>query len=361
MSLNKKPKILLTIGVPTYNRSHILDVFFDKLFVLIESFGTKIEIIVSDNCSSDNTSEVCKKRILKFNKFTSFQYFRHKSNIGGVKNLLSILEKCNGEFFMFIGDDDFIDFLGLQKILKILESNNKPSAIIQGVWPHRKTNIKGYVNYRNASKLFYEYGNSWAGIINSVEAKKTLSDNNFRSKIENTVWPQTAVGFIVIANLKKDIYVTDFLFGGHLLDAQTINNKSYWTKSLESLLKVSIIVDSKISTNWTRKAFVNDLSIGFVSRLNLIVQHSFINNTSSIDLQRLLNNNFGLTGFLISKALLITDKFPVAIKYLYVIIFSILKSKNPFFIYKKLKNDKVTYFNEVNKISITKKRFGDSF
>ena len=154
---------------------------------------------------------------------------------------------------MFIGDDDFIDFLGLQKILKILENNNKPSAIIQGVCAHRKTNIKGYVNYRNASKLFYEYGNSWAGIINSVEAKKTLSDNDFRTKIENTVWPQTAVGFIVISNLKKDIYVTDFLFGGHLSEAQTINNKSLdvkwnWVKAHAGDIKILLSILFKYSS-----------------------------------------------------------------------------------------------------------------
>jgi glycosyltransferase involved in cell wall biosynthesis len=359
--MKKELSILLTIGVPTYNRGHILDVFFDKLLLLIQSFGSKLEVIVSDNCSNDNTSEVCGKRILEFNNLTSFIYHRHESNIGAAKNILSIIERCHGEFFMFLGDDDFVDFLGLQKILKILENNNKPSAIIQGVWAHKKTDIKGYVNYHNASKLFYEYGNSWAAIIDSNEAKKVLNDNNFRSKIENNVWVQTAVGFIVIGNLKKDIYVTDFAYGGYLSECQNINNKSYFTKSLEGLLKVSIIVDNKLSANWIRKTFVNDLSIGFVSRLNLIVQHSFINNTSSIGLQRLLNNNFGLTGFLISKALLITDKFPVVMKYIYIIIFSILKLKNPFFIYKKLNNDKVAYFNDVKNISITKKKFGDTF
>ena len=352
---------LITIGIPTYNRAHILNVFFEKLFAIVIAYPEKIEIIISDNCSIDNTNEICKKNVKILSEFCLIKYIRNKTNIGISKNITSLIDKSSGEYFILLGDDDYIEVNNFSKIIKILESKNKPSAIIQGISKHKYNKIKGYRSYLDASRFYYEYGNCYYGIINSIEARKVLNDKSFRRTIEQTVWPQTAIGFIVIANLKKDIYVTDYLIGGPLSEPQTITNKSYWTKSLESLLRVSIIVDSKLSTNWTRKAFVNDLSIGFVSRLNLIVQHSFINNTSSINIQRLLNNNFGLIGFLISKALIITDKFPITIKYLYIIIFSILKSKSPFFIYKKLKNDKIAYFNAVNNISISKKRFADSF
>ena len=353
--------LLITIGIPTYNRAHILNIFFEKLFEIAIAHPGKIEIIISDNCSSDNTNEICKHNIKTLSEFCSIKYSRNKTNIGISKNITSLIYKSSGEYFILLGDDDYIEVNNFSKIIKILESKNKPSAIIQGIPNNKHKTIKGYSSYLNASKFFYEYGNCYYGIINSIEAKKALNDNSFRKAIEQTVWPQTAIGFIVIANLKKDIYVTDFLIGSNLVESQAINDKTYWVKSLESLIKVSLIVDKKLSTNWTRKAFVNNLSIGFLKHLNLIVQHSFIKNTSSIDLQNLLKSNFKLTGRLISIALLITDNFPKTIKPIFILYYSILKLKNPFVVNNKLKNDKNRYFNEIKNVSVSKKRLGSEF
>ena len=56
--MQRKPD--LSIVIPTYNRAHILDKCLTLLADLAFIFKNKIEILVSDNASSDNTEEVAR-------------------------------------------------------------------------------------------------------------------------------------------------------------------------------------------------------------------------------------------------------------------------------------------------------------
>ncbi|MBK7095860.1 MAG: glycosyltransferase [Saprospiraceae bacterium] len=50
---------LLSITIPTYNRASFLKETLKQLFFQFDEIDiNQIEIIVSDNCSTDNTSEV---------------------------------------------------------------------------------------------------------------------------------------------------------------------------------------------------------------------------------------------------------------------------------------------------------------
>ncbi|RZK27070.1 MAG: glycosyltransferase family 2 protein, partial [Flavobacterium sp.] len=67
-------RILLSICIPTYNRCEILD---NTIFSLLNdsSFNSElIEIIVSDNCSTDDTSEMMQK-------YPQVKYHRNSENV----------------------------------------------------------------------------------------------------------------------------------------------------------------------------------------------------------------------------------------------------------------------------------------
>jgi glycosyltransferase involved in cell wall biosynthesis len=93
---------LITIGIPTYNRAN----GYMKEAVasaLGQTYGN-IEVIISDNCSSDNTGEVVKS----FND-SRIRYFRHSVNIGANDNFNFCLEQASGAYFLLLHDDDLID------------------------------------------------------------------------------------------------------------------------------------------------------------------------------------------------------------------------------------------------------------
>ena len=93
---------LVTIGIPTYNRAR--GRLGDAIrFALAQTYPS-IEIVISDNCSTDNTSEV----VASFNS-EKIRYIRQKENIGPFNNFHACLENAKGKYFYLFHDDDQVD------------------------------------------------------------------------------------------------------------------------------------------------------------------------------------------------------------------------------------------------------------
>jgi abequosyltransferase len=98
---------LLTIAIPTFNRAKLLDKQLEWLTHAIQGFESVCEVIVSDNCSTDDTSNVVKKWQSLFPSIT-FSYKKNLDNIGAVRNIASCIEAANGEHVWIVSDDDKI-------------------------------------------------------------------------------------------------------------------------------------------------------------------------------------------------------------------------------------------------------------
>src|ERR1035437_9224723 len=105
---------LVTIGIPTYNRAEMLRRSIDS--ALSQDY-LMIEVIVSDNASTDETQEVCKEFSKKDGRV---KYIKQSSNIGAVANFADVLERASGEYFMWLGDDDWIDASYVSHCVSIL-------------------------------------------------------------------------------------------------------------------------------------------------------------------------------------------------------------------------------------------------
>ena len=97
-----KDKPLVTIAIPTCNRAKTYLV--KSLKSAINQTYSNIQIIVSDNCSSDNTEEVVKN----FHD-SRIEYFKQSENIGPVENTIFCIEKARGVYFLLLHDDDMVD------------------------------------------------------------------------------------------------------------------------------------------------------------------------------------------------------------------------------------------------------------
>ena len=93
---------LVTIGIPTYNRAD--GYLRQALDSALKQTYPNCEIIVSDNCSTDNTSELVGSRSTE-----RLRYFRHAKNIGANGNFNFCLEQARGDYFLLLHDDDLID------------------------------------------------------------------------------------------------------------------------------------------------------------------------------------------------------------------------------------------------------------
>mgnify|MGYP002713160290 CR=1 FL=1 len=91
---------LISIGVPVYNEQ---DHISEALESLISQDYPRIEIIISDNGSSDNTPNICQQYA---SNHPSIIYHMHDSNRGPGFNFEFVLSKANGEFFMWASGHD---------------------------------------------------------------------------------------------------------------------------------------------------------------------------------------------------------------------------------------------------------------
>ena len=93
---------LVSIGIPTYNRA---DGFLKQALqsAVNQTYGN-IEIIVSDNCSTDHTEDLV-------NEFSDsrIKYIKHNNNIGANNNFNFCVNSAKGDYFLLLHDDDLID------------------------------------------------------------------------------------------------------------------------------------------------------------------------------------------------------------------------------------------------------------
>ncbi|MDP2593100.1 MAG: glycosyltransferase family 2 protein [bacterium] len=108
---------LVSIGLPTYNRATLLPKAIDAL---LNQTYKNIELIVSDNASSDDTEKIMETYA---NRDHRIRYIRQKQNIGGNPNHEFVVKQAKGEYFMWVSDDDWWDKRFVEELTNALESN----------------------------------------------------------------------------------------------------------------------------------------------------------------------------------------------------------------------------------------------
>jgi len=121
-----RAKKILTVLIPTYNRSKQLIKNLSMLSVFIRKNDLEdfVTILISDNCSSDNT-HIKVQKFIEDNNDLKIILFKQKENIGLEKNALFVLEKAKTDYVMYLGDDDYIEEEYLVKVIKTLKDDTE--------------------------------------------------------------------------------------------------------------------------------------------------------------------------------------------------------------------------------------------
>lgn len=105
-----------TIMIPTYNRSNFLKMAMKSV---LQQKGVSFELLVSDNCSPDDT-----EKVVKGFKDKRIRYIRNKKNLGYKLNAMQCLRKAKGKYIFMLSDDDFIlDEYTLSDTLRVMSKN----------------------------------------------------------------------------------------------------------------------------------------------------------------------------------------------------------------------------------------------
>jgi hypothetical protein len=93
---------LVSICVPTFNRSRYLTSLLESLAVQLEAFPYTYELVIADNASPDDTGAV----VARFAEQLPIRYIRHDENIGCFANVQFVMMQAAGRYVIYLSDDD---------------------------------------------------------------------------------------------------------------------------------------------------------------------------------------------------------------------------------------------------------------
>jgi len=99
----KKNEVLLSVAIPTLNRRKLLEITLSQLIPQIDKYNN-IELIVSDNCSTDDTHLLFENngKFLKDN----ITYRRFDEKVDADNSFKRTVDLTNGKYVVLFGDDD---------------------------------------------------------------------------------------------------------------------------------------------------------------------------------------------------------------------------------------------------------------
>ena len=187
----------LSILVVTYNQEKYIQQCLDS--ILLQHVDFEYEVIIGDDCSTDNTAAICDLYAAKHN---NFHVYHHPKNLGHVGNWEFCLNHCHGEYIAILeGDDYWIDCHKLQKQVDYLDSHSEVALTV--------TNIK-LVYEQGALQRSFEFETMGEHIWKRDEVCGKgwyilSSSSMFRNVFQNFVFP-------------KEIHIADSYLFPYLLD-----------------------------------------------------------------------------------------------------------------------------------------------
>ncbi|WP_455600141.1 glycosyltransferase family 2 protein [Cloacibacillus sp.] len=118
---------LLSICIPTYNRSLCIKRQINDIILQTAAFTDDVEILVSDNASTDDTPRVIHTLCVRNKRI---KHFRQPLNIGAEANFLFLAKEARGEYYWCLGDDDILRSGTVEYVVKILKKFRDIGAVI---------------------------------------------------------------------------------------------------------------------------------------------------------------------------------------------------------------------------------------
>lgn len=277
------PAPILSITIPTYNRKEILA---GNLIPLLEQIEKKelqreIEVVISDNCSTDGTEEFINDTIKKFN--VQVIYNRNNENLGAIKNVLKLISLAKGKYWMLYGDDDPVACESLPELVNCLKKNyNIPTFIFKDTW-YLTTKMKDYTEAQEfsisdfARKYFYYIGNAGLFAVDRKLAEQALKLNH--DNLLKTCWPQTEIFFIAmyLSSAEKKVYASTIVTkhaGAEIIIF--INAYYFFETTLYSLLRSALSMNKIMQTNFAEHAVQSIYGVEFFDTFKATIIEHFI-------------------------------------------------------------------------------------
>ena len=119
--MNSSNSPLVCIGVPVYNGGAKIVVALDS--ILAQTYSN-IQVLISDNASTDGTRGICERICAEDPRV---HYVRQPVNLGPSANFEAVLDLAEGDYFMWLGHDDWLSERYIEECVRTLNENSDVS------------------------------------------------------------------------------------------------------------------------------------------------------------------------------------------------------------------------------------------
>lgn len=309
---------MISICVTTYNRSKLLK---NTITSIQNQTYKNIEVIIVDDCSSDNTQEIVKNEILPFDN--RIIYIRHKKNMGLATARNTAIFKAKGKYFSFCDDDDIWKKNYLKYFLRVAKTYDEKYCFCSSEISFSNQNKVYSIEGSLKDLILLGYTPPVSGQFYFTQSLKNINGYNakIRTGVDHDLWINLAMTNHRIIWLNRDLV--------HIRQGKNIDRM---TSNFDGRIK-GIQHTIEIWRNVIIKHFGNDFYNCFIKNYNY---HNY-------------------KGFIIENYK--NKSYLIAIKLFYKLPFAILvKDIKRFFIYRFNKNNilKNPTFFQCNKKVYTK-------
>jgi glycosyltransferase involved in cell wall biosynthesis len=137
---------LVSIGIPVYNGERSINQALDALRA--QTYDN-LELVISDNASTDSTGEICREYAAKDRRI---KYFRNPVNVGLYENFRRVVTLATGEFFMWAAADDLKPPTAVEHCVQAILGNER-AVTAHGIILIRTTDGKESAEHPNEIQL----------------------------------------------------------------------------------------------------------------------------------------------------------------------------------------------------------------
>jgi glycosyltransferase involved in cell wall biosynthesis len=209
----------ISLSIPQYNRINYL---LKSLEMIEKQTYDDIEIVISDDCSTDNTEAEIKKLALTYRY--PIIYKKNEVNLGYDRNYRQSIELATGDYCFILGNDDTLfEPTSVEYLVDMLKQNNYPDIGICNYQEqynpdiYKRANITGIVG--SGYEMALRYYSCFSFVAGIIYNRATFMKFN-TARYDGSIYAQMSLGCVMISKgctffmVEKVLVLKDILIDG---------------------------------------------------------------------------------------------------------------------------------------------------
>lgn len=147
--------MLVSVPILTFNHEKYIALTLER--ILDQKINFNIEIVVGEDCSTDDTRKIINKYIQLYPG--CIKLIGHSNNLGPIENARITLSACSGKYLALCEGDDYWEGLdNLQKKVDFLEEHPEYAMVHTDVNHYYENENRFIKNYNKSKKILFPSG-----------------------------------------------------------------------------------------------------------------------------------------------------------------------------------------------------------